>query len=353
MRVMCAAVILLTIVSYRGIWNADWVYEDSNAVSANPAVLGTAPIAVDRARWMSALSHRLVYQVSTGPRLSHVVNLGLHLVNGALVFAIAGAFLTPAGALLTAALFLLHPVQTEAVAYVASRSELLATCFALIAFWRSLSADRWFKHAVVWLCVGLAAGAKESAAVVVPLIAVADVFRGKHMSRWWYACLLAPVLAMAYSVVQFDYLSRSDLNQLQYAATQATAVWRYLGIVFVPIGQSVDHDFDLIPWGIRWLALFGIWSLAMIPLFGAMTTFNGDTKLLGRIWDEMPTARLMGFGVTWLLIVMAPRFIMRIPEPLSEHQLYLGFIGVAFALAAIVSPFLSSEESYARAQESC
>lgn len=349
MRLALLGLLLVTTLAYSRLWRAEFVYEDANAVSQNPAVVGTAPIAVDRARWISALSHRLVYVVSTKPRLHHAVNLGLHLGNGLLVYAIAGAFVTSPAAWLAAAIFLLHPLQSEAVAYVASRSELLATAFALFAFWRSLTADRWYRHLVVWGAVALAVCAKESAAAIVPLIAIADVFRGRSISRWWYAALLAPVLAMAYSVFQFDYLSRADLNQFDYAATQAYAVWRYLGIVLVPIGQSVDHDFDLVAWGWRYFALLGMWALALIPLVGAITAFNGDTRQLGRLWDDSDRYRVAAFGVTWLLITLGPRFVMRIPEVLNEHQLYGAMFGISLTLAVVVSPLLTKGPICARA----
>jgi uncharacterized membrane protein len=349
-RVRLAALLIVTALAYQPIWHAEWVYEDSNAVHGNPAVTAQgATIAVDRARWLSALSHRLVWQVSHDAPAHHLVNLGLHLVNGTLVSIIAATWLSPMGALLTAAVFLLHPIQTEAVAYVASRSELLATCFALLAFWRSLSAVRWYQHLTVWGCVFLAVCAKESAAAIVPLIALADVFRGKVLSRWWYAALLAPVLAMTYSVLQFDYLSRSELNQLDYAATQAYALWRYVGLIVLPIGQTVDHDFDLVPWLLRYGALYLTVAVAALIILASGWGADSETRQIGRFWDRLPGLRVALFGLTWLFVSLAPRFVMRIPEHLSEHQLYLAVVGVSLVLAS----GWSLKESSSGAQESC
>src|SRR5438477_2334701 len=62
----------------------------------------------------------------------HIVNVLLHIFNGLLVFALARRtyrVLEPsqgvAYALLAAAFFLVHPIQTESVTYISSRSELL------------------------------------------------------------------------------------------------------------------------------------------------------------------------------------------------------------------------------------
>src|SRR5438093_12018129 len=73
----------------------------------------------------------------------HAVNLFLHVVNALLVFWIASGILrkitsAPSDsrmyALQAAAFFLCHPVQTESVTYISSRSELLSTLFYLIGF---------------------------------------------------------------------------------------------------------------------------------------------------------------------------------------------------------------------------
>src|SRR5581483_7010892 len=127
-----AALLLVTVLAYGKTFDAGWVYEDSNAVFQNDSVIGQAPIVLIRARWLSALSHRIVWTLAKDrPVVHHTVNLGLHLVNGLLVFAIASVFLVPAAAWLAAALYLLHPINVESVAYIASRSELLACACAL------------------------------------------------------------------------------------------------------------------------------------------------------------------------------------------------------------------------------
>lgn len=335
-RLALACLLLLTLWSYRSVRTAEFVYEDANAVQ-NPAVIDGARIAVNRARFVTLVSHRLVF-IAFGPsaRAPHVVNVGLHLVNGVLLYAIAVTFVAPWAAVLACGVFLLHPVQTETVAYVASRSELLSTSFALLAFWISLEAKRWWQHVAIWCCVALAIGAKESSAVIVPLMALADVHRGRRLSPVRLACLVLPIAAMAVSVFRFDYVSKSELGAWAYAATQATALWRYLALVLIPIGQTVDHDFELVPWAVRWAALFGVFAIATFPLLSSLSVEDGETKQSLRLWDDSDAVRVAAFGVTWLLVASAPRFLMRITETLNEHQTYAPFIGLWLALAATV-----------------
>jgi hypothetical protein len=76
----------------------------------------------------------------TEPYLYHLFNLLFHVVNSLLVFLIARKVISWAGgegrirdglAAFAGALFLLHPVQTESVSYIASRSENLSAMFSL------------------------------------------------------------------------------------------------------------------------------------------------------------------------------------------------------------------------------
>jgi hypothetical protein len=63
----------------------------------------------------------------------HWGNMGLHTANAWLVFGLASLIgLGPWGAMLSALCFALHPLQTEAVNYISSRSETLAAFFYLL-----------------------------------------------------------------------------------------------------------------------------------------------------------------------------------------------------------------------------
>ena len=77
-------------------------------------------------------------------------------------------------ALFTVFAFLLHPVQTESVAYVASRSESLSATFVLAAFavflYRRDEAIGWKTGAAVVLLFGAACATKEHAVALLPVL---------------------------------------------------------------------------------------------------------------------------------------------------------------------------------------
>jgi Flp pilus assembly protein TadD len=101
----------------------------------------------DEANWhpLTWLSHALDYQLfELDPAGHHEVNLLLHALNVALLFWVLWqATGYPGRSLMVAALFALHPINVESVAWIAERKNLLSMLFFLLA----LGAYRWYARA--------------------------------------------------------------------------------------------------------------------------------------------------------------------------------------------------------------
>ncbi|MEN6615959.1 MAG: hypothetical protein ABFD12_05340, partial [Syntrophorhabdus sp.] len=136
-----AAVTIAYINSFWGTFQLD----DYNAIVFNPAVQSWPAFAREYFHGIRPLL-KLTYLANwLGPAGTfgfHVVNLGVHLINTLLVFHLTVIFLrnfeedTPGQArypiaFLTALLFGLHPIQTEAITYITGRSAALMTLFYL------------------------------------------------------------------------------------------------------------------------------------------------------------------------------------------------------------------------------
>ena len=147
-------ILFLGILVYSNTFHVPFVFDDDGSIINNPdirdisgfiaAALG---FGVFPSRVVGYLTFALNYRFGgldvTG---YHVLNLAIHLANALLVYALvrltfrtphlAGSQLAPrAGtvALLCALLFVVHPVQTQAVTYVVQRLTSLATFFYLLA----------------------------------------------------------------------------------------------------------------------------------------------------------------------------------------------------------------------------
>src|SRR3990167_8532351 len=127
---------LITLAAYANSFSVPFVFDDMGTIQGNPDVRSGPFI------WDLLQSRSILYLTFTlNSRWSgqdvwsyHLVNFLMHLGNGLLLFAIAERLLNHRTyALMAASLFLVHPVQTESVTYISSRSELLSTFFYLIA----------------------------------------------------------------------------------------------------------------------------------------------------------------------------------------------------------------------------
>ena len=144
----CLLLGLLTAFAWRPVARCDFVaLDDSSYVTGNPQVqagltldgLGWAFRTGHSANWhpVTWLSHMLDAQLyGSQPAGHHLTNLALHLVTTLLLFLV---FSQMTGALwrsaLVAALFSLHPLHVESVAWVSERKDLLSALFFMLTLW--------------------------------------------------------------------------------------------------------------------------------------------------------------------------------------------------------------------------
>ncbi len=143
---ICAALAALTVAVFAGVRDNGFVtYDDGLYVLRNPWV--ARGLTWDGVRWALTaqwagnwhpatwLSHMLDVQLfGMNPGAMHLVNLGFHVADTLLLFAVldaaTGARLRSA---FVAAVFAVHPLHVESVAWIAERKDVLSTFFLLLA----------------------------------------------------------------------------------------------------------------------------------------------------------------------------------------------------------------------------
>ena len=188
MRRMLPVFLLLTLVTagvYGQVWNFGFInYDDPLYVTDNALVrkgftwegIRWAFTAVAAANWhpLTWLSHMLdVSLFSLDPGFHHLVNLLFHLLNTSLLFLVLK---TATGACwrsaFVAALFALHPLHVESVAWIAERKDVLSTFFGLLAigaYCRYTQRPGWRKFLPVAIFFSLGLMAKPML-VTLPLV---------------------------------------------------------------------------------------------------------------------------------------------------------------------------------------
>ncbi|HSU53354.1 MAG TPA: hypothetical protein VLT36_04775, partial [Candidatus Dormibacteraeota bacterium] len=143
---ICLLLALVTIAVYWPVARCNFVgYDDPSYVAANPHV--ESGLRWNNILWafqsgvagnwhpVTLLSHMLDCEFfGVRPAWHHLTNLALHTANTLLVFiclrSITGAFWRSA---LVAALFSLHPLRVESVAWISERKDVLSGFFGILA----------------------------------------------------------------------------------------------------------------------------------------------------------------------------------------------------------------------------
>ena len=167
----------LTIFVYRPSWNGGFLWDDDDYITHNELL--TAPNGLRRI-WFSLDSPSqyfpLVYTTfriehalwGMNPTGYHWINLILHVANALLVWRVLARLNVP-GSWLAGAIFALHPVQVESVAWITERKNVLMgfffllTLLAWIAFIDERTKRPWRFYALALILYLLALSAKSTA----------------------------------------------------------------------------------------------------------------------------------------------------------------------------------------------
>jgi tetratricopeptide (TPR) repeat protein len=151
--VAAVALVALTVVTYSPVWNAQFITDDDINVTVNPTLHSVAGL---RDMWLVPTSAQQYYPVTYttfwierrlwgfDPRGYHVVNVLIHATSAILLWRVLLRLGVP-GAWLAAAIFAVHPVGVESVAWITERRNVLSLLLALgslLSFPRFALADK-------------------------------------------------------------------------------------------------------------------------------------------------------------------------------------------------------------------
>jgi len=272
----------------------------------------------------------------------HFVNVILHFFNGVLVFLAIRKVMSWAAvekwlALVLAAfaggLFLLHPVQTESVSYIASRSETLSVFFVLatlvVFLYRKSNAVGYGTTIAILALFGAAVLTKEHTAVLPLLLLLTDYYWNPGFSiagiraNWRLYIPIAVAGALGVVLVTRVLSAAStagfgvkEFTWYQYFFTECRVIWDYLWMFLLPIGQNLDADVPISRGIIDHGAIIGILGLLAVTVAA---------------WIYRRRFPLASYGWFIFLILIAPTSsFVPIKDPFAERRLYLPFIGLLF-----------------------
>ena len=253
----CLILVVVTLLTYQPAWNGGFIWDDDEYVVNNELL--TAPDGLRRI-WFSLDSPSQYFPlVYTSFRIEHAlwglnpvgyhwVNLLLHIVNALLVWRVLMALKVP-GAWLAGAIFALHPVQVESVAWITERKNVLMgfffllTLLAWIAFVDERTKRPWRFYGLALILYVLALSAKTTACTL-PAALLLILWLQKKSINWERILQIAPffLLGLGIGLVtvwweryhQGTRMAVLALGPVERILVASRAVWFYLGKLIWP-----------------------------------------------------------------------------------------------------------------------
>ena len=367
-----AAAVLLTVLVVSGYVNTlgnDFVWDDTRQVLQNPYIrAGTpwlrlfssdvwafthpgGPSRNNYYRPLQMLTYRATAQLfGFSPRAFHAVSLVFHLLATLLAYAVLYQLMRRVRvAAAGAALFALHPIHTEAVAWVSGLPELGCAVFFLLAFYLLILAMRpsaagpaeqgggWSRKPSLWIsswaCFALALLWKEMA-VTLPLViasylilcdprspqVVASLRRAFRLTLPYWA-VVAAYLPLRYHALGFLYISQRNwvLSPRDYILTVIHLMADYWWKLLLPLHLNAYHVFDPVR------------SLADPRALAAVLFLLAAVAGVAYGFRRIP---LETFAVSWCFLTLLPVLNLRGVgrDVFAERYLYIPSVGFCLLL---------------------
>jgi len=336
--------------------NGKFVLDDLYLPYGDPRLQGLSFLQwIIGSRPMLMASYWLNHQLTGDePYAYHVTNVVLHFLVSVIVALIAMRLVEWAGGkpggtagmagqrpaplvgIFAGALFLVHPMQTESVAYVASRSETLSVLFYYAAFcvflYRRTESISWPRALAVMALFGAAVATKQHTLTLPLLLLLTDLYWAHgpaHGSNWGsiranrLLYILLGVTGVCGAWFVWTGLRSANtagfhvagMTPLDYFFTECRVVWTYVRMFVLPFGQNADPEV----------------AISRSPLdSGAIVALAAWVAVVAAAWIYRKRWPLASFGVFVYLLLIAPTSsVIPISEPLQERRLYLPFLGLA------------------------
>lgn len=340
---------------YGGTLGHEFLYnwDDNVYVTGNEAIRGVSLANLKRAfssffvgnyAPLHIVSYMVDYTLwGLNPRGYLLVNLLLHGVNAILAFRLFLRLDTRLPVALAAALlFLVHPVQVEAVAWISERKTLLAMLFFLLSFHAYIrSGSEGGEHRRLWYTLSLlaycAALLSKAVVVILPLALIAyDWLQGGKERGVKGLPDKTPFFALSAVLTTVTLMSQRSADGLtEYAGgsplasamTMLPVFARYLGKIFWPVnlGPIYNPPIKLAPDGEVLLSLLIFASIVAAAFL-----------LLHR-------RTVAGFSLTLFLLGLLPvSHVFPIATLMQDRYLYFPLLGFVLFLVAVTTDAAAS-----------
>jgi tetratricopeptide (TPR) repeat protein len=351
-------IVLAALAAYHNCFTVPFFFDDVNSVLENPTIRHLWPITrvlsppVDSfvgGRPMVNFSLALNYALGgTAVWGYHAFNLAIHVLAGLVLYGIVRrTLLSPVLrerfcavamwlAVAVVVLWMVHPLQTEAVTYISQRCELLmglSYLLTLYCFIRGTESPRsgcWFALSVLACLLGMASKEVMVTAPLMVLLYDRTFVSGSFGEAWrrhqrLYFGLASTWVLLGYLMVGLHYRGAGyglGIPWWAYALIESRVVVQYLWLAFWPHPLVFDYG--------EFVAIRHIREVPPRVVIVAVLIASVSVALKRR-----PDIGLVG---AWFFVILAPTssVVPVVGQPMAEHRMYLPLAAVIVALVIAV-----------------
>jgi hypothetical protein len=360
---------LLVSAAYSNSLHAPFHFDDRHNIYQNPAIQiddvsfkslrRAATESPTNMRWLPNASFAINYyfgkQDTTG---YHAVNIAIHIITGWLVYLLFVHLLGLHAlaewrrnrievAALATALWVAHPLQTNAVTYLVQRMTSMAALFCILTLLlyslgrRNHSGWRcWFLYGAALLSAFCAMVSKENSYMLPLLVVAYEVYflatatkKTPQKRRQQYmlivggllVVLLLGVLTGRLTVAGFmSGYSARDFTMTERLLTETRVMFLYLSLLLCPLPSRLNlaYEFPL--------------STSFLSPPSTVLAIIGLLVLVGFVFYWFRQQRLLSFALLWFLANLVIESSIIPLELVFEHRMYLPSVFLLLAVIAIV-----------------
>lgn len=276
----------------------------------------------------------------------HLVSNLIHIANGVLLFfLLRRLFKRDNLSFLVALIFLIHPIQTEAVSYVSGRGDLLVTMFMFVSLWlfiNSWEAKRkvlYYGFSVISLIFALLS---RETAIIFPLLAllvyvlfgssdrIGTSLKKGFLRTWPYFVVVFSYGILRLTVLNFldtlnFYIQPNIYSEHLFVrlVTFLDILLTYGRLLLIPVGLHMERSNEVFTSIFQWPA----W-LVLISLIALIYLLYKFYIISRKDFAKASEFKVLAFGILWFFIGLGPvSGITPINSLIYEHWLYLPMIG--------------------------
>jgi protein O-mannosyl-transferase len=340
-------IIVVSFIVYFNTLKNGFVYDDSWEIVNNNWIQNFSNLfsSCHRYRLTETITLYADYKIwGLKPFGFHLTNLLLNTLASISVYFLVNIMLRKKVlAFLTAVLFAVHPIHTEAVSIVSHRQEILVMLFmllGLIFYIKQKSAKSHWPLALSVIFFGISLSAKEVAFVFPILLILYDLYFDKYKIKLKnylpYLVLLGLFLVIfslpsprwnfkisGYDAVSFGHALSGNRTYASILLTQLKGFAQYVKLLVFPYRLNIDYYFPMYN-SIFQDGLLICFLLFFLLVFLAVITFR--------------RYRIISFGLAWFLISLLP-VLNILPKTyfVAERYLYIPSMGFCLILGWLLS----------------